>query len=67
MNSICLGDIFLPKCDVWKKTSRFLKLDLTPNDFLASARDILAIEKSNAGLESEDLGFFGRGLFLGCD
>ena len=35
---------------------------LTPNNFLSSARDILVIEKSNAGLESEDLGF----LMEGC-
>ena len=46
-------------------TSRFVKLDLTPNDFLSSAREILVIEKSNAGLESEDLGLFDGGALLG--
>ena len=46
-------------------TSRFVKLDLTLNNFLASPRDILVIEKSNAGLESEDLGLFDGGGVLG--
>ena len=48
-------------------TSRFVKLDLNPNNFLPSAREILVIEKSNAGLESEGLGLFDGGLFLVCD
>ena len=46
-------------------TSRFVKLDLTPNNFLASIRDILFIVKSNAGLESGDLGLFDGGGVLG--
>ena len=48
-------------------TLRFVKLDPTPNNFLPSACDILAIEKSNAGLESEDLGIFDGGLLFVCD
>ena len=44
-----------------------MKLDLTPNNFLPSAREILVIRKSNAGLDSKDLGLFDRGLFLGFD
>ena len=43
-----------------------MKLVLTPNNFLASAREILVIEKSNAGLEFEVLGLFNRGGTIGA-